>query len=199
MKCKFFSILVLAGLAFGCAGPDSMIVLVPDDGGEVGALQVTNQKGSIALDKPDEALYIKNDQSLPAEATPVDRQEVEQNFAAALDIQPEPPASFIVYFKFNSNELTAEGQETMGAVLTAVEARGSQDIIVTGHTDRAGEKAYNIELSLNRAQLVKEMIVARGVDPQHIQVTSHGENNPLIPTADDVTEPKNRRVEVIVR
>ncbi len=38
-----------------------------------------------------------------------------------------------------------------------------------------------------------------GVDPKGIRTTSHGEGNPLIPTKDNVAEPRNRRVEVIVR
>ena len=71
MKLKSFIIFVLAALAFGCAGPDSVIVLKPDEAGEVGAIQVTNEKGSIALDRPGEALYIRDEKSLPAEAKPI--------------------------------------------------------------------------------------------------------------------------------
>jgi outer membrane protein OmpA-like peptidoglycan-associated protein len=46
---------------------------------------------------------------------------------------------------------------------------------------------------------VRDLLVAEGIDPAMIQVTSHGEENPLVPTEDEVAEPRNRRVEVTVR
>lgn len=199
MKLKLMVLIFLAAWLCGCAGPDSVIVLMPDDAGKVGALEVKNAQGSRRLDQPGEALVIRDDRSLPEAPTPIRREEVERTFADALDVRPEAPARFIVYFDFNSNELTPEGRQTMDGVIEAIAARGSQDIVVTGHTDRAGDKDYNVRLSLQRAELVKEMIIARGVAVENIRVTSHGENNPLIPTADDVAEPRNRRVEVIVR
>jgi outer membrane protein OmpA-like peptidoglycan-associated protein len=199
MKLNQMVLIFLAAWACACAGPESMIVLVPDDAGKVGALEVKNAEGSRRLDQPGEALVIRDDRSLPETPTPISREEVARTFADALDVRPEAPADFIVYFEFGSNELTPEGRQTMDKVMDAIAARGSQDVVVTGHTDRTGDKDYNVRLSLQRAELVKEMIVARGVAAENIRVTSHGENNPLIPTADDVAEPRNRRVEVIVR
>ena len=56
-----------------------------------------------------------------------------------------------------------------------------------------------MSLSLSRALAVKEMLVRQGVASNTIQTTSHGKENPLIATADNVFEPRNRRVEVVVR
>ena len=50
-----------------------------------------------------------------------------------------------------------------------------------------------------RAERVRDLLIAEGLDPTLIEVDSHGENNPLIPTADEIAEPRNRRVEVTVR
>jgi outer membrane protein OmpA-like peptidoglycan-associated protein len=73
------------------------------------------------------------------------------------------------------------------------------DISVVGHSDTVGAKQKNYEISLNRAQRVKELFVATGVDPHAVSTESHGEDNPLIKTPDEVAEPRNRRVEVTVR
>lgn len=68
-----------------------------------------------------------------------------------------------------------------------------------GHTDRSGAKEFNMALSRRRAQRVRDLLVAEGIAPAAIRLAFHGEGNPLIPTADNVPEPRNRRVEVIVR
>ena len=47
--------------------------------------------------------------------------------------------------------------------------------------------------------MVRDYLIGRGLDPALIEVDSHGEANPLIPTSDGVADPRNRRVEVFVR
>jgi len=68
---------------------------------------------------------------------------------------------------------------------------------VTGHADRAGSEAYNMELSLRRANAVRAALVARGVSPDSITVAGRGETEPDVPTADGVEEQVNRRVRII--
>ncbi len=72
-------------------------------------------------------------------------------------------------------------------------------ISVIGHTDTAGDNQYNLRLSQNRALAVRRLLIHKGIIPAHIKSTSHGEENPLIKTADNVHEQRNRRVEVVVR
>ena len=57
----------------------------------------------------------------------------------------------------------------------------------------------NDDLSLQRAERVRELLAKSGIDAGKITVSARGEREPLIPTADDVPEPRNRRVEVNVR
>jgi outer membrane protein OmpA-like peptidoglycan-associated protein len=73
------------------------------------------------------------------------------------------------------------------------------DISVVGHTDTVGDKRYNYQLSLKRAMTVSALLTAKGVAPSIIDTASHGKDNPLVPTGDQVPEPRNRRVEVTVR
>ena len=73
------------------------------------------------------------------------------------------------------------------------------DVSVVGHTDTVGEKGYNYALSLKRAKAVASILLGKGVDPSTLDITSHGKDNPLVPTGDQVHEPRNRRVEITVR
>ncbi len=112
---------------------------------------------------------------------------------------PEPPVHFILYFKKDSNKLTSESLTLLPEVLITARERDSQDISVVGHTDTAGNPEYNLRLSNLRAQAIATILIDKGIKDSYIKTTSHGENNPLVPTKDNVHEPKNRRVEVVVR
>jgi outer membrane protein OmpA-like peptidoglycan-associated protein len=84
-------------------------------------------------------------------------------------------------------------------VLKVAADRNSADISINGHTDSAGDDAYNYKLSLRRAEHILRLLEKLGIDPDIVVTNSHGEGNPLVPTADNVYEPRNRRVEVIIR
>jgi outer membrane protein OmpA-like peptidoglycan-associated protein len=73
------------------------------------------------------------------------------------------------------------------------------EVQVTGHTDRVGSVADNDRLSLQRAEAVRAMLIQRGINSSFLRAVGRGEREPLIPTADQQAEPRNRRVEVIVR
>ena len=73
------------------------------------------------------------------------------------------------------------------------------DVLVIGHTDTTGSPASNFELGLKRATTVRNILVEAGLDPAFIELISHGEEELLVPTADEVAEPRNRRVEIAVR
>jgi outer membrane protein OmpA-like peptidoglycan-associated protein len=70
---------------------------------------------------------------------------------------------------------------------------------VTGHADRAGPDSYNMALSMRRADAVKAVLVREGVPANQIAVVARGESQPLVPTADGVREPQNRRVEIVLQ
>lgn len=182
----------------GCAGKDNLIVLTPDDSGQVGALKVSNDGGEAVLDREGQALHLGDRRTSPGAPAPVSAEE-RALFAAALAAQPLAPVSYLLYFEFDSNDLTAESRQRLDDILRAAQERDSQDLLVIGHTDRAGDADYNAALSLQRAEVVRELLAGKGIGAEFIQISSHGEGNPLIPTADEVAEARNRRVEVVVR
>jgi outer membrane protein OmpA-like peptidoglycan-associated protein len=112
---------------------------------------------------------------------------------------PTPPERFLLYFEFGRTELTLESQPAPAKILESVQLRNSRDVRVNGHSDTVGSREDNARLSLDRAQEARDLLIEKGVDPAIIQVSSHGEGNPLIPTPDETPEPRNRRVEVLVR
>jgi len=107
--------------------------------------------------------------------------------------------TFTLFFKSGKDSLTDESEELIPDILSTIKARKSTDVSVVGHTDTKGSAEYNRKLSLKRAILIKELLVSRGIDAGFLDVDSHGESNPVVPTGDNVAEPKNRRVEVTVR
>jgi outer membrane protein OmpA-like peptidoglycan-associated protein len=73
------------------------------------------------------------------------------------------------------------------------------EVTVIGHTDRVGSIESNDALSLQRAQTVRDLILQSGIQPITLEVAGRGEREPLVPTADDVPEAQNRRVEINLR
>jgi outer membrane protein OmpA-like peptidoglycan-associated protein len=88
--------------------------------------------------------------------------------------------------------------QTIKQAAAQAQAGRSTRIEVTGHTDRAGSDAYNMALSLRRANAVKDQLVREGIAANQITVMGRGESQPLLPTADGVREPQNRRVEIVL-
>ena len=112
--------------------------------------------------------------------------------------QPAPP-SFMVFFDFDRSDLSAQAQSTIQQAATAYKAKGSARVTATGHADKSGPDAYNMALSLRRANAVKDALVRNGVPATAIAVVGRGESMPLVQTADGVREPQNRRVEIVVQ
>jgi outer membrane protein OmpA-like peptidoglycan-associated protein len=115
-----------------------------------------------------------------------------------LAAQPAAPARFILYFKDDSEELTPESEVSLLEGFRTIRARGALDISVIGHTDTIGTREYNYQLSLRRARKVADLVAKQGVDRNILDIESHGEDNLLVKTGDQVREPRNRRVEITV-
>ncbi len=183
----------------GCATSSNVFVLVPDNEGHVGAIVVSNEQGSQTLSKSNESVTVAKPTAPPSAVAVMAQADTQEVFADVLAVEPAPPAKFTLHFKTDSSDLDADSAQVVDRVMEEVKNRESRDISVNGHTDRSGNEEYNMKLSIRRAGRVRELLVEGGVDPKHISIDSHGEGNPVVPTEDGVSEPRNRRVEVIVR
>jgi outer membrane protein OmpA-like peptidoglycan-associated protein len=149
------------------------------------------------LDRPYAAVRVRTDGK--AETGTVTTQEVQSAFGAALSAQPPRPLSFTLYFQEGTDVLTTDSRQALDQVFVEIARRPAPEIVVIGHTDRVGTVAFNDALSLQRAIRVRTELVRLGLPAAVIQVEGRGEREPLVPTEDEVAEPRNRRVEIIVR
>jgi OmpA family len=106
--------------------------------------------------------------------------------------------SFMVFFDFDKSTLTPAAIDTIAKAAAAYRAKGGAQIKASGHTDRAGTDAYNMALSLRRANVVKDALVQQGVPAGAINAVGVGKAGLLVQTGDGVREPQNRRVEMVI-
>ncbi len=197
MSLMMFLVLFLLLLA-GCA-KKTTFVLMPDPDGTVGQIEVSTKGGTQVVSSAAFATEVTSSEEAPSPPEKMDAQTIQEKFGMALAADPGRPAFFSLYFESGTNRLTPESRKWMDEIIEAIAARRSTDISVVGHTDRVGAADLNHRLSLKRAQAVKELLEKKGVEPEIIHLDAHGESNPLIKTADEVAEPRNRRVDVTVR
>jgi outer membrane protein OmpA-like peptidoglycan-associated protein len=104
-----------------------------------------------------------------------------------------------VFFDWDRADLTDRARQIITEAAGAARRVSSTRIEVAGHADRSGTPQYNQRLSERRAQAVAAELVRQGVARNEIAITAFGESRPLVPTADGVREPQNRRVEIVLR
>ncbi|WP_246503812.1 OmpA family protein [Plastoroseomonas arctica] len=123
---------------------------------------------------------------------------------AVAQVAPTPPPAatartYLVFFDWNRADLTDRARQIIGEAAAAAPRLQATRIEVAGHADRSGTPAYNQGLSQRRANIVAAELVSRGVARDQISISAFGETRPLVPTADGVREPQNRRVEIVLR
>jgi OmpA-OmpF porin, OOP family len=184
-------------LAASCSSTKTLIVLLPDENDVHGAVAVSQDDGVTVLDTPMAAARVDTQGHVEKEA--ITKAEVEKNFGEALVTLPPEPISFTLYFEEGSTVLLEESKSTLLELFAEVAKRQAVEVQVTGHTDTLGKESDNDLLSEERAQAIKEMLIAQGLKSDFIRAVGRGSRELLIPTLPNVREPRNRRVEVIVR
>lgn len=116
---------------------------------------------------------------------------------------PAPPPrpitrNFLVFFDWDSAALTSQAQNIIQSASDEVRRAGRVQLRLTGHADRSGTTRYNQRLSMRRAIAVRNQLERLGIGRNDIAVFARGEAEPLVPTADGIREPQNRRVEIIL-
>ncbi len=187
---------VLAAFVGACATQTGTVVLLPEKDGRSTAVTVRQGDKEVVLDKP----YAAASQTTAGpRAYTSSAQEVEAKFGAALAAQPSRPTAYTLYFVEGGDLLTDASKQTLAGVLAEIAKHQVPDIVVFGHTDSMGSNATNDALALRRAETVRAMLIAQDIAPGSIVAVGRGKRELLVPTGDNVAEPRNRRVEIVVR
>jgi peptidoglycan-associated lipoprotein len=177
----------------------NLVVLLTDEDGKTGRIAVTSAATTIEINQQNYALRLP----FPASPTPtpflMDPAEIQRIWGNELAALPKPQVSFSLYFELNSVALSNESRLLFPQIVRAIDDRQSTDVSVIGHTDTTGDSTVNFTFGLNRAVTVRTQLEALGIKRDILYVSSHGDKDLLIPTPANTSEPRNRRVEVIVR
>lgn len=142
---------------------------------------------------------------VPASVTPV-----AQPAAAAAQPAPVPqpsfrsqiqqgqPLQFMVFFEEDSDRIEESAIGVLAQATDYANTGGYRQIVATGHADRWGSVTYNQSLSERRALSVQNALLGMNVASNRISTVAKGESAPLVQTADNVREPQNRRVEILL-
>ena len=189
--------LLAAALLAGCAAtPQGSVVLMPSADGKPAAVAVTQGGKEVVLDQPYAGAHLT---SGGPQAYASDAAQVQARFGPTLAALPGRPTQFTLYFVEGKDEFTEASKKAIDGVFAEIASRPVPDVIVIGHTDKVGSDAVNDPLSRQRAEVVRKALIARGVAPENIVVVGRGKREPVVATAEGVAEPRNRRVEILVR
>ena len=199
---KFTVLFALAALCAGCAtapkhvAPE-LFAVVPAPDGHIGAIVVPSGGDTRVIDTAYGAERIREDGT--REQARLDEGQVREMFGSTLAALPGKPTSFTLYFLEGKDELTPASKVEMEKVFGELKRRPLPDIMVIGHTDSVGGGSSNDKLSLARAERMRELMIGLGIPAERIQAAGRGKRELLVPTEDNISEPRNRRVEISVR
>jgi outer membrane protein OmpA-like peptidoglycan-associated protein len=190
-----WTMVALSASLCGCAQRGT-VVLLPEKDGKPTAVVVKQAGRETVLDQPYAAARQTPFGVRAYTSTP---EEVTSKFGAALASQPQRAAAFTLYFIEGKDELTEDSKQTVEGIFAEIARRPVPDVIVIGHSDAVGSDPFNDALAQQRAETVRAEMIRRGVAPENIQASGRGKRELLIPTPDGIAEPRNRRVEILVR
>jgi outer membrane protein OmpA-like peptidoglycan-associated protein len=83
-------------------------------------------------------------------------------------------------------------------LFATVRRRKPTEISIFGHTDTTGSEQLNLQLSAERAKIIEQILRQHDPELDDVELKYFGDKKPLVPTAQGVPEPRNRRVEIVV-
>lgn len=108
-----------------------------------------------------------------------------------------PLSQRVIYFAFDSSEVTPEGRDIINAHARYLAQNPEMSVVLEGHADERGSREYNLALGERRAKAVERMMTLQGVSTRQLQVVSFGEERPAAVGHDDSAWQLNRRVELL--
>jgi outer membrane protein OmpA-like peptidoglycan-associated protein len=194
-RVSFIGILTL--FFVGCS-PKSTVVLLESKKVNNSVLVSTN-KGEAKLNQVGAYVDLVDKDSAPKKVKTMSKSEIESRFAKALATTPLKPLSYIVYFKFDSTELTEPSKAILQEALEKIKERSPCTVDVIGHTDTLGSSQLNQKISLERAQSIESIIKQQKLEVVSLVAKGFGEEDLLVQTKNNKAEPRNRNVEIFIK
>ncbi|MDR2837196.1 MAG: OmpA family protein [Azonexus sp.] len=107
-------------------------------------------------------------------------------------------ASEKLLFGANEATLQANAKEAVGRIARLLVKLEIPAVRVDGHTDSTGSASYNDQLSLRRAQIVADVIIAAGMSSSHVTVRGLGSRSPIAGNNTAEGRAQNRRVVLVI-
>jgi outer membrane protein OmpA-like peptidoglycan-associated protein len=115
--------------------------------------------------------------------------------------QPQPQPNILqdafdnLNFDFNKATIRESSFSSLDKLAQTLIDAKNWKLDIAGHTDDKGSDEYNLKLSQNRANAVKDYLVKKGVNAETITAQGFGESKPIVPNDNDANRERNRRVE----
>lgn len=103
-----------------------------------------------------------------------------------------------ILFDFNGTTLKPGGLEQVGRLAEVLKTAPDRKVIIEGHTDSIGSEEYNRNLSQQRADVVRQELIARGINRDRVSSAGMGEGHPVASNETEAGRQRNRRVEIII-
>ena len=147
-------------------------------------IEVANEE--IKIDEGGETETIKNEEN---------SKNISNSDSVSVVTKKEKEILQIIYFDFDKYNLTDVSSNSIKKFIEEYNNK-IDTFLVVGHTDTKGTKAYNLELSLKRAEAVKTILIRLGISSEKIKILGKGESKLLFQTKDETKHPANRRAEI---
>ncbi len=134
----------------------------------------------------------------PAEGAQASGAETGGGFSGSPLTDPDSPlAKRVIYFAFDSSEISAEGRDLITAHAQFLSQHPDISVVLEGHADERGTREYNLALGERRAKAVERLMTLQGVGAKQLQIISFGEERPVALGHDESAWQLNRRVELL--
>jgi outer membrane protein OmpA-like peptidoglycan-associated protein len=179
------------------SAPPALFVVLPSATGHaIGGVTVSNGAGVATLDQSFAAAELQGGTLSACRVSPT---AVDSTFRQAIAARPMLPHQFRLYFTPGSDRLTPESLAEYRDALADIARRAVYQVAVIGFTDTVGSPGDDRQRSLAQASAIRRLLTQDRIDPRKISVAGRGKLDLLIPTPDQVAEPRNRRIEIWVR